>query len=80
MIFNFQSFNPFISHPNIFKVLHVFRHQKTRKRHSERSLENSTVIVMEKHDKNIGELTPKERNYLPNLLNDVLGLVDYKHK
>ena len=64
-----------LSHPNISKVLHVFRHQKTRKRHNKRSLENSTVIVMDKHDKNIGELTTLERIHMPDLLQDVLGYV-----
>ena len=64
-----------LSHRNILKVLHVFRHQKTRKRHNKRFLENSTVIVMEKHEKNIGELTTQERIQMPLLLQDVLGYV-----
>ena len=64
-----------LSHPNILKVLHVFRHQKTKKRFGTRSLENSTVIVMEKHDKNIGELTTEERIHMSVLLQDVLGYV-----
>ena len=62
-----------LSHPNILKVLHVFRHQKTRKRNNIRSLENNTVIVMEKHEKNIAELTTEQRIYLPSLLQNVLG-------
>ena len=57
------------------KVFHSFRYQETEKIGNFRSLDNWTVIVMEKHDKNIGELTAQERNYLPNLLNDVLALV-----
>ena len=64
-----------LKHPNIVRVFHLFRYQETEKIGNLRSLDNWTVIVMEKHDKNIGELTPEERNYLPNLLNDVLGLV-----
>ena len=64
-----------LSHPNIVRVFHLFRYQETEKIGNLRSLNNWTVIVMEKHDKNIGELTPEERNYLPTLLNDVLGLV-----
>ena len=64
-----------LKHPNIVRVFHSFRYQETGKIGNLRSLDNWTVIVMEKHDKNIGELTPEERNYLPNLLNDVLGLV-----
>ena len=64
-----------LSHPNILKVLHVFRHQKTKKRFENRSFENNTVIVMEKHDKNIGELTTEERIHMPDLLQDVLEYV-----
>ena len=64
-----------LKHPNIVRVFHSFRYQETEKIGSFRSLKNWTVIVMEKHDKNIGELTSEERNYLPTLLNDVLGLV-----
>ena len=62
-------------HPNIVRVIYSFRYQETEKLGNLRSLDTWTVIVMEKHDKNIGELTPEERNYLPTLLNDVLGLV-----
>ena len=64
-----------LSHPNILKVFHVFRHQKTKKRNEIRSLENSTVIVMERHDKNIGELKAEERTHMPDLLQDVLEYV-----
>ena len=64
-----------LKHSNIVRVFHSFRYQETEKIGNVRSLNNWTVIVMEKHDKNIGELTPEERNYLPNLLNDVLGFV-----
>ena len=66
-----------LSHPNILKVLHVFRHQKTKKQNNIRTLENRTVIVMEKHDKNIGEITTEERIYLPDLLQNVLGQVQF---
>ena len=69
-----------LSHPNIVTVFHLFRYQETEKLGNLRSLDNWTVIVMEKHDKNIGELTPVERTYLPKLLDDVLGLVDYEYK
>ena len=62
-----------LSHPNILKVLHVFRHQKTGKSQSALSVQNWTVIVMEKHEKNIGNLTTKEKIYMPDLLQDVLG-------
>ena len=55
-----------LKHPNIVKVFHLFRYQETEKIENVRSLNNWTVIVMEKHDKNIGELMPEERNYLPN--------------
>ena len=64
-----------LSHPNILKVLHVFRYQETEKIGNHRSLENWTIIVMEKHEKNIGELTMDQRVYLPHLLRDALGLV-----
>ena len=64
-----------LSHPNILKVLHLFRYQETKKRRNVRSLDNWTVIVMEKHDKNIGELTREERIHLPDLLQDALGKV-----
>ena len=64
-----------LSHPNILKVLHVFRYQETEKIRNTRSLQNWTVIVMEKHEKNIGELTIEERIHLPDLLQDSLGKV-----
>ena len=64
-----------LSHPNIVKVLHLFRYQESEKMKDIQLFENWTVIVMEKHEKNIRELSPKERNYLPDLLQDVLGLV-----
>ena len=64
-----------LKHPNIVRVIHSFRYQETEKLGNLQSLDNWTVIVMEKHDKNIGELTSEERNYLPHLLNDVLGFV-----
>ena len=64
-----------LSHQNILKVLHVFRYQETKKSRNTRILENWTVIVMEKHEKNIGELTPEERIHLPDLFQDVLGKV-----
>ena len=66
-----------LSHPNILKVLHVFRYQETEKLRNTRILQNWTVIVMERHEKNIGELTPEERIHLPNLLQDVLGKVQF---
>ena len=62
-----------LSHPNILKVLHLFRYQETEKIGNYRSLQNWTVIVMEKHEKNIGELSPDERKDIPDLLKDVLG-------
>ena len=64
-----------LSHPNILKVLHVFRYQETEKIGNYRSLENWTIIVMEKHEKNIGELELNERIHLPHVLQDALGLV-----
>ena len=64
-----------LSHPNILKVLHAFRYQETEKIGNFRSLENWTIIVMEKHEKNIGELAMDQRIYLPYLLKDALGLV-----
>ena len=66
-----------LSHPNILKVLHVFRYQETEKIGNYRSLLNWTIIVMEKHDKNIAELTQEERNDLPDLFKDFLELVFY---
>ena len=67
-----------LSHPYILKVLHVFRYQETEKIGNYRSLKNWTIIVMEKHEKNIGELTLDQRLHLPYLLQDVLGLVPEK--
>ena len=64
-----------LSHPNILKFFHLFRYQETELIGDFRSLQNWTVIVMEKHDKNIGELSDEERVNLPNLLEDVLGKV-----
>ena len=64
-----------LSHPNVLKVLHVFRYQETEKIRKNRILQNWTVIVMEKHDKNIGELMLEERVFLPDLLEDALGKV-----
>ena len=64
-----------LSHPNIPKVFHVFRYQETEKFQNIRILQNLTVIVMEKHKKNIGELTIEERILIPDLLRDVLGSV-----
>ena len=64
-----------LSHPNILKVLHVFRYQETEKIGNKRSLENWTIIVMEKHEKNIGELALYQRIYLPYLVQDTLGTV-----
>ena len=63
------------SHPNILKVYHLFRYQETEKIGDFRHLKNWTVIVMEKHDKNIGKISYQERINLPNLLEDVLGKV-----
>ena len=60
-------------HENIVKVYHSFRYQETRFNLQKRYLENSTIIVMERHKKNIGELTKEEKIYLPALLTDVLG-------
>ena len=64
-----------LSHPNIIKVIHLFRYQETEKIGGFRFFQNWTVIVMEKHQKNIGELSDKERIALPILLEDVLGKV-----
>ena len=64
-----------LSHPNILKVLHLFRYQETEKIEKFWSLQNWTVIVMQKHEKNIGELLAEERNYLPGLFRDVLGYI-----
>ena len=62
-----------LAHRNIVKVLHMFRCQRTKKRNGIRSLNNFSVIVMEKHSKNIGELTLNERSFIPYLLSDILG-------
>ena len=67
-----------LSHRNILKVLHVFRYQETEKIGNYRSLENWTIIVMEKHEKNIAELSLDQRIHLPNLLKDALGKVVIK--
>ena len=64
-----------LSHPNILEVLHLFRYQETEKIGRFRSFTNWTVIVMEKHEKNIGEISLQERIYLPDMLQDVLGIV-----
>ena len=64
-----------LSDPHILKVLHVFRYQETEKIGNHQVLENWTIIVMEKHEKNIGELTLDQRVYLPYLLNDTLAPV-----
>ena len=64
-----------LSHPNILRVFHVFRYQETEKFHNTRILQNWTVIAMEKHEKDIGELTLTERIHLPDLLQDALGKV-----
>ena len=64
-----------LSHPNILKVLHVFRYQETKKISNCRFLQNWTIIVLEKHEKNIGNLTSEEKIYLSDLLQDVLGQV-----
>ena len=66
-----------LSHSNILRVLHVFRYQETEKFGNTRILQNWTVIVMEKHEKNIGELTIEERIHLPDLLQDTLGKVRF---
>ena len=62
-----------LDHQTILRVLHVFRYQETKKFRNTLSLQNWTVIVMEKHEKNIGELTTEERIHLPDLLQDVIG-------
>ena len=67
-----------LSHKNIVKVLHVFRYQETEKNGNRRLLENWTIIVMEKHEQNIGELAMGQRIYLPHLLQDTLGRVFIK--
>ena len=63
-----------LSHQNIVKVLHSFRYQETEiMRNRNRLLDNWAVMVMEKYEKNIGELENNERLYLPDLLQDVQG-------
>lgn len=62
-----------LRHPNIMKVYHIFRYQETKKVDEERHCSNWTVIVMEKHLKNIGELTGPERIFLPKLMLESLG-------
>ena len=64
-----------LDHQNILRVLHVFRYQETEIFRNTRILQNWTVIVMEKHEKNIGELTSEERRDIPDLLQDIQGLV-----
>ena len=64
-----------LDHQNILRVVHVFRYQETEKFRNTRTLQNWTVIVMEKHEKNIGELKIEEKIHLPDLLQDVLGKV-----
>ena len=64
-----------LSDPHILKVQHVFRYQETEKIGNHRVLENWTIIVMEKHEKDIGELTLDQRVNLPHLLNDTLAPV-----
>ena len=64
-----------LSGANIVKVFHLFRYQETEKFNGRRFTENWTVIVMEKHSKNIGELTPEERKQMKALLRDASGRV-----
>ena len=64
-----------LDHQNILRVLHVFRYQETEIFRNTRILQNWTVIVMEKHEKNIGELKIEQRIHLPDLFQDVLGKV-----
>ena len=64
-----------LSHPNILKVFHYFRYQETKIFEESRDPKNLAVIVMDLHEKNIGELTSEERISLPDLLQDVLGKV-----
>ena len=62
-----------LSHENIVKVLHLFRYQETDIAWNNRVTKNWTLTVMEKHSKNIGELTETERPAIKNLLKDSLG-------
>ena len=64
-----------LSDSRILKVLHVFRYQETEKIGNHQVLQNWTIIVMEKHEKNIGELTLDQRVNLPQLLDDTLAPV-----
>ena len=64
-----------LRHENIVRVLHLFRYQETEKIGNSRFLENWTVIVMEKHSKNIAELNFEERQAIPTLLQGTLGTV-----
>ena len=64
-----------LSHPNILKVFHYFLYQETKIFAESRCQKNLAVIVMDLHEKNIGELTSEERISLPDLLQDVLGKV-----
>ena len=62
-----------LSHKNIVKVVHLYRYQETQEVEGERMTNNWTVIVMERYEKNIGELSACERFELPKLLEDSLG-------
>ena len=62
-----------LRHDSIVRVLHLFRYQETVKIENSRLLDNWTVIVMEKHSKNIGELNFEERLAIPMLLQHTLG-------
>ena len=62
-----------LRHKNIVRVFHLFRYQETEKFRKNRLTDNWTVIVMEKHSKNIGELDLEERLVIPKLLMDTLG-------
>ena len=62
-----------LSHPNILRLLHVFRYQKNKKCQSAPFVQHWTVIMMAKHEKNIGELETGERIHILGLLRDVLG-------
>ena len=63
-----------LRHKNIVRVMHLFRYQETEKIGKSRVVENWTVIVMEKHSKNIGELDFEERLSIPTLLQNTLGM------
>ena len=64
-----------LSGANIVRVFHLFRYQETEKIGQNRFTENWTVIVMEKHSKNIAELNSEETLETKNLLEDSLGRV-----